>query len=94
MLTVAPATDAPTRDVDRNRLAREHRLVDSGLAFDDDAVGRDLLARADHEEIADRELGDRHRDLDAVPEHACLLGAELEQRTDRGARPPTRAASR
>ena len=90
VLTVAPATEAPARDVDRYRLAREHRLVDRGLALDDDAVRRHLLARTDDEEIAGRELGDRNRDLDPVSEHAGLLRAELEERADRSARAASR----
>ena len=98
------ADDEPPERVDRragdgvpgatstgNGLAGQHRLVDRGLALDDDAVGRDLLARPDDEEVADRELVDRHRDLDPVAQHACLLRAELEQRADRRARAAPRA---
>ena len=36
-------------DLDRHRLAGEHRGVDGGGALDDDAVGGDLLAGADDE---------------------------------------------
>ena len=42
------------RDLDRHGLAGEHRLVDRRLALDDDAVGRDLLAGPDDEQVADR----------------------------------------
>ena len=81
-----PGDRSAGHDVDRHRLAREHRLVDCGLALDDDSVRRDLLTRTDDEEIAGHELADRNRDLDPVPEHASLLRAELEERADRGAR--------
>ena len=43
-------------DLDRHRLAGQHRLVDRGRALDDDAVGRDLLARPDDEHVADAQL--------------------------------------
>ncbi len=92
VLTVATGDSGAGRDVDGDGLAREHRLVDGRFALDDDAVGRDLLPRTDDEEIADRELGDRNGDLHAVPEHACLLGAELEERADRRARAPPRSS--
>ena len=39
-------------DVDRHRLAGEHRDVDRRRAVDDGAVGRDLLARAHDEAVA------------------------------------------
>ena len=52
----------------------------------DDAVGGDLLARADDEAVADCELLDRHAALAAVGvEQRDVLGAELEQRLQRGA---------
>ena len=38
-------------DLHRDGLAGQHRLVDGRFAFDDDAVGRDLLAGADDEQI-------------------------------------------
>ena len=71
------------RDLDRQRLAGQHRLVDRRLALDDDAVGRDLLAGADDEQVADLELGDGNEHLLAVAQHARLLGAELQQLADR-----------
>ena len=73
-------------DIDRRRLAGQQRLVDGGVAFDDLAVGRNLLAGADHEQVAALDLLDRHRDLGPVPQHARLLRADVEQRADRGAR--------
>ena len=54
-------------------------------AFVDDAVGGDLLAGADHEAVADGELLDRDPHLVAVAEDGDVLGAELEQRAQRGA---------
>ncbi len=61
VLIVAPATSEPGADLDRHRLAGQHRLVDRRRALDDDAVGRDLLARPDDEQVADRELARRGR---------------------------------
>ena len=86
MLIVAPATSLAGPDLDRHGLAGEHRLVDRRGAVDDDAVGGDLLAGPDDEEVADRELVDGDEHLDAVAQHAGLLRAELEQRADRLAR--------
>jgi len=74
-------------DVDRDRLAREHRLVDRRLAFDDHAIRRDLLSGSHHEEIAHREVGDRYGDLHTVAQHTRLLRAELEERTNGRPRP-------
>ena len=52
----------------------------------DDAVGGDLLAGADDEAVADRELLDRDAALGAVGvEDGDVLGAELQQRRQRGA---------
>ena len=57
-----------------------------GRALLDDAVGGDLLARADDEAVADRELLDGHAALGAVGvEDRDVLGAELEQRLQRRA---------
>ena len=42
-------------DVDRDRLAGQHRLVDRRAALDDDAVDRDRLARPDAQQVADRD---------------------------------------
>jgi hypothetical protein len=51
-----------------------------------DAVGRDLLARAYDEPLPDGELLDRDAGLaPAVVENGDILGAELEQRLQRGA---------
>ena len=75
-------------DLDRHGLAGEHRGVDGRGAVLDDAVGGDLLAGPDDEPVADRELLDRHQPLDAVAQHADLLGAERQQRAQRGAGAP------
>ena len=57
------------------------------------AVGRDLLARARDEAIADGQLRDRDAPLDAARvEHRDVLRTELEQRTQRGARASPRAS--
>ena len=52
--------------LDRDRLTCEHRAVDRRLSLDDDAVGRDLLARANDEHVADLELAHRDELLAAV----------------------------
>jgi hypothetical protein len=76
----------PRRDLDRDRLAREHAHVDRARALLDDAVGGDLLARTDHEAVADGELLDGDAALAAAGvEDRDVLGAELEQRLQRGA---------
>ena len=72
-------------DLDGHRLAGEQRGVDGRRAVLDDAVGGDLLARAHDEAVADGELVDRDAHLGAVAEHGDVLGAELEQRPQRGA---------
>ncbi len=72
-------------DLDRHRLAGEQRGVDRRRAVLDDAVGGDLLARPHDEAVADGELLDRDALLDAVAEDGDVLGAELEQRPQRGA---------
>ena len=75
-------------DLDRHGLAGEERRIDGRRALDDRAVGGHLLARPDDEAVADRELVDRDADLGAVAEHGDVLGAELEQRAQRGTGPP------
>ena len=50
-------------DLDGHRLAGDGRGVDRRRARDDDAVGRDLLARAHDELVADAQLLDRHPHL-------------------------------
>ncbi len=75
-------------DVVGHGLAGEHRVVDRRCALDDDTVRRDLLARPHDEQVARHHLGDRDRELDAVAQDVCLLGAELEETADRGARSP------
>ena len=88
----AAGVDRRARDLvaglllDRHRLAGEQRLVDGARALLDDAVGGDLLAGPDDEAVADGELLDRDAALGAVGvEHGDVLGAELEQRRQRGA---------
>ena len=93
MFIVAPATSAPG-DLDGDRLAGQHRLIDCRLALDDDAVGSDLLARTDDEQVADTKLGDRDEHFLTVAQHPRLLGAELEQRADRRARARRARASK
>ena len=71
-------------DFDRNRFAGEQRGVDGRGALDDDAVGGDLLAGSDDEQVVDGELLDGDAGLDTVAEHGDVLGAEFEQCAQRG----------
>jgi DNA-binding FrmR family transcriptional regulator len=61
-------------DLDRHRLAGDHRHVDGGVPVDDGAVGRDLGPGPDHEPHTDLELVEG--DFAAVFE-GCGLDAEL-----------------
>ena len=65
-LTVAPATVAPgaTSTGTDSPVSIDASTVETPVEHH--AVGRDLLARTDHELVADGQLGDRHLDLDAV----------------------------
>jgi hypothetical protein len=53
-------------------LARHHRLVHIGAAVDDPAVGGNAAARADHDDVADPQLGGRDRH-DPIPLDALRL---------------------
>ena len=63
-------------------LAGQHRLVDRARAVDDLAVGWDLLARPDPQQVTDADLLDWDEHLGAVAEHPGLLGAQLQQGAD------------
>ncbi len=79
------------RDVNRDGLAGEHRLIDRRCTLDNDAVGRDLLARTNDDEISHLQRVNRHEHLRAVEQDARLFRAELEQDTDCRAGPPAGA---
>ena len=86
----AAAIQRPARDVvagallDRQRLARHHRLVDPRRSRDDESVGRDGLARPDDHDVSDYQLFDRHVLFrTAPPTHARALRAERGERADR-----------
>ena len=66
-------------DFHRHGFAGDQRGVDGGRPFDDDAVGRDFLAGADHNDVAHRQLIGRHLLLPAVPEDRGILGAQVQQ---------------
>ena len=81
-LTRAPATVVAGLLLDRHGLAGQQRLVDGARALLDDAVGGDLLARADDEAVADAascSIGTR-RSVPSASRIGDVLGAELEQR--------------
>jgi len=68
----------------RHGLAGEERGVDGARPLDHHAIGRDLLAGADREQVTDGERLDRHARLDAVPgavvvQARDVLGAEGEE---------------
>ena len=72
--------------LDGDALAGEQRLVDGRGARLDDPVGGDLLARADDEAVADLRAARSGPALGAVrAEDRDVLGAELQQRGQRGA---------
>jgi hypothetical protein len=73
-------------DLDGHGLAREHAHVDGRGALLDDAVGGDFLTRSHDEAVADLQLLDGDAALGPVGvEDGDVLGAELEQRLQRGA---------
>ena len=65
-LTVAPVTSVAGADLDRHRFAGEQHTSTAERALLDDAVGRDLLAGAHDEAVADLQLVDRDAPLGAV----------------------------
>ena len=71
----------------RHALAGEERLVDRRAPLLDDAVGGDLLARSDDEEVACPQVSDRDPLLAPLRvEPAHVLRAQLQQRPQRSAR--------
>ena len=82
-----PGVDRVARPlVDRQRLARQRRLIDGRPARDDRPVDGDPLAGPDDDEVADDDL--RGRDLDLDPVAADPGGARglVEQPVDRALR--------
>ncbi len=91
-LTVAPITSSPGPTSDGDALAGDDRRVDGRSALDDDAVRRDLLAGAHHEQVARAKLLDGSAAFGAVgAEDGDVLRAELEQAAQGRARPALRA---
>ena len=81
-----PGHLGPRADLDGHRLPGEQAHVDRRDAFDDDAIGRDLLSGPYDEQLPGLELFDRDPPLPAgIVEHRDVLGAELEQRAQRRA---------
>ena len=68
-----------------DRLAGDHRLVDRRAALDDDAVDRHLLAGPDAQQVADRDVRQRHVLVAAVADAPRRLRRQAEQLPDRGA---------
>ena len=60
--------------LDWNRLASQHRFVDARMAFDHDAVDRDLLTRTHAQRVADVHVGERNFFLGRIRSNApCRL---------------------
>ena len=62
-----------------HRFAGHQGGVDGGGAVDDDAVGGDLLARADHDDVVHGELIGRDLHFGAVGQDRGVLGAQVQQ---------------
>ena len=70
----------------RDRLTRDHRLVDAAIALDAGAVDRDLLAGSNAEVIAGLHVLERHIDLTVGGDLPRHLRREVEERADGRAR--------
>ena len=67
----------------RYRFATDHRLVDEGMAFFNDAIHRDTLARAGQDAIAGHDGLDRHLDRFAIADDAGGFRLQLQELLDR-----------
>ncbi|AKE42035.1 hypothetical protein UL82_09485 [Corynebacterium kutscheri] len=68
------------RDLDRDRFTGDRRSVQARPARADQPIGRDPLARADQQHVADGDLPGRDRGGDPVAQHGRGLRHELQQR--------------
>jgi len=68
---------------DGARLAGDHRLVDVGLSVDHPAVGGDAAAGPHDDDIADGEVGGRHRHDAVALDPLGLVGQESGERVER-----------
>ena len=88
-----PGDRVARADLDRNALAGQQRPVDGRVPVDDDAVGRDLLAGPDDEQVADREPVDGDGPLRPVRlEDRRVFRPELDERAQRSAGTPLRTS--
>ena len=69
--------------LDRHGLARDHAFVDPACARRHLAVDRHPLARADLDDIARADFGDRHFDQAAIAKDTGGLGLKSDQPLDR-----------
>ena len=88
--TVAPEERVARHLLDRDRLARDERLVHRRRSLDENAVRRHLLAREDAQEVAGPHPLERHLDVAVRPDEARLSRAEPGERADRLSRLPLR----
>ena len=82
-LMVPPITLAPTILADRHQLAGHHRLVERGMAFDQFAVDRHLVARPHPKLVADRNGVERDHRVAVIGDADRGLRRLIEQRPDR-----------
>ncbi len=73
-------------DLDRHGFAGQHARVDGGGALEHEPVAGDLLAGAHDDPVAGHERVDGHAHLGAGAQHDRVLGAQFEQRAQRGPR--------
>ncbi|MDF9817189.1 hypothetical protein M2266_006502 [Streptomyces sp. SPB162] len=81
-----PGDRVADRDFDRDGLTGQHALIHRRTALLHDPVRGDLLARPDDEDVADRQVGNRNPRLATVAQDADILGSDLQQSPQRGAR--------
>ncbi len=87
-LECAFLVEAPGKDrianvlVERYAFARDRRLIHSGFARHDLAIGRHRLPRLDDKHVTDGKRFDRDRLLTAVAADEYALGGQIHQRTD------------
>ena len=79
------ADESRTADLfHRHRLTGDHAFIDIGLPIDDNAVGGDLLAGAEVDDVAGFDLFQGQFDDGAVALHPCAGGAQAHELGNRG----------
>ncbi len=83
VFSVPPSDKVVGTLADRQALAGDHALVDTGCPVDDDAVDRDRFAWSNAQEVADPHLADLDVSLRAVAEDPSGSRREADQAADR-----------